>query len=475
MIDFLEERIQSFRPLFARERTFKWFVLLILSFILREDHLGVTSAVRTLLLNGRQYPTILHNFRSDGYDNTAVRKHWYSEVLKSAPLLRIADRVVLVGDDVKQSKEGYYMPGVQKHHQDSEDSSKGAFIYGHLFGAVGVVVQKNLQAFCLPLKARIHVGVKEAAYWHESTISPRSSTVQMIEDAFECTQTLGAAILLLDRYFLSIPTLRRLAELNEAAGSTLLSVVTKAKKNIRAYEKPVVSSVVRRGRPRKKGAPVNLSTLFETASFTRTEAVMYGETDTVEYYMRDLLWGTGLYQELRFVLVKYDGMQSILVSTDLSLDPVTIIELYAHRFKIESMFREFKQQLGGFGYHFWTKSIGKLNHFRKTGEPDELSKVTSARDRENVLKTIDATERFVMIGCIAMGLIQMLILREPEPERIRAIRYTRTATFGKVSEATLIYYLQRTLLLDLATRPTSMLNRYIQQARGVDKDIKMAG
>ena len=80
-----------------------------------------------------------------------------------------------------------------------------------------------------------------------------------------------------------------------------------------------------------------------------------------------------------------------------------------------------------------------------------------------------------MIGCIAMGLIQMLILREPELERIRAIRYTRTATFGKVSEATLIYYLQRTLLLDLAMRLASMLNRYIQQARGVDKDIKMAG
>ncbi|MEG1928773.1 MAG: hypothetical protein RR090_09155 [Niameybacter sp.] len=43
---------------------------------------------------------------------------------------------------------------------------------------------------------------------------------------------------------------------------------------------------------------------------------MYGKEETVSYYCINLLWGPKLYQELRFVLVTYQGKQCILVSTD---------------------------------------------------------------------------------------------------------------------------------------------------------------
>ena len=92
---------------------------------------------------------------------------------------------------------------------------------------------------------------------------------------------------------------------------------------------------------------------------------MYGEKQEVTYYCTDLLWGQKLYQELRFVLVQYNGSRSILVSTDLSLSPKRIIELYAYRFSIEELFREFKQQIGGFAYHFWSKAVPKLNRFSR--------------------------------------------------------------------------------------------------------------
>ena len=72
---------------------------------------------------------------------------------------------------------------------------------------------------------------------------------------------------------------------------------------------------------------------------------MYGEQQEVSYYCTELLWGQKLYQELRFVLVQYKGSKSILVSTDLTLSPKRIIELYAYRFSIEELFREFKQQM----------------------------------------------------------------------------------------------------------------------------------
>jgi hypothetical protein len=39
--------------------------------------------------------------------------------------------LVAVGDYTEVVKEGKYMPGVKKHHQESDSSGKGEYIYGH--------------------------------------------------------------------------------------------------------------------------------------------------------------------------------------------------------------------------------------------------------------------------------------------------------------------------------------------------------
>jgi hypothetical protein len=49
--------------------------------------------------------------------------------------------------------------------------------------------------------------------------------------------------------------------------------------------------------------------------------------------------------------------------TDLTLAAVDIICLYSYRFKIECTFREMKQVIGAFDYHFWSKSMPKLKWY----------------------------------------------------------------------------------------------------------------
>ena len=272
--------------------------------MVRYDHLGITSVIRALNLDGNCYETMLHFFRSKAYQLSEIRKRWCEVVLGSGLLYRVDGKTVLIGDGVKQSKEAYHMPGVKKLHQDSEDSSKGEYIFGHLFGAVGAVIAKSNRFFCIPLKINIQDGLQSAAGWEGSTVSTESHVVQMIENGYEAAKTFGKSIFLLDRYFLTVPALRKLNQLNAGTEGKRLELVTKAKRNCIAYEEPVVEPIRKRGRPKKKGDTVYLWKQFTEApdSFTEAFVSIYGRNQSVRYKCMDLLWGQKLYQKLRLCL-----------------------------------------------------------------------------------------------------------------------------------------------------------------------------
>ena len=357
------------------------------------------------------------------------------------------------------------MPGVKKMVQESETQSKGEFIFGHFFGAVGVLIGRRTQKFCLPLKVNIQDGIRVAADWADSTISAENHILQMIRNSFEATASFGKSVLLLDRYFLSVPALQLLNKLNAEYKEERLTIVTKAKKNCTAYRLPPPKEKGKKGRPSKKGEVIKLISLFNRpgVKFRKAKVTAYGEKKDVEYHCIDLLWGMKHYQKLRFVLVKWDGITSILATTDLTLPPTTVIELYAWRTKIESMFREMKQQIGGFGYHFWTASMPKLNHYARRDAPDPLSQVTDATSRKHILNCIRATEAFVTCSTIAMGIVQLISMKEYGRGSIRRIRYMRTLSKMKPSEGTVMYFFRRNLFSMLLQHPDSFVTRFIRE------------
>jgi len=453
MIELINNILMEFRSCFSREATFKWFVVIIAGLIVRTDFLGVTSVIRGLFLSV-DYMGLIGFFRSNAWSLETLTAKWCALVQKNAPIVKHGDAVVMVGDGVKESKEGRRMPGVKRLHQESDNSSKADYIWGHLFGGVGILAQKDDKCFCIPLALTLQDGVKPIFGWEEKEEEKQRQTshvTEMVILAHKQAESFGKSILLLDRLFLSVPALQMLDKCN--ASNPIMQIVTKAKRNCVAYHLPEVIPG-KRGRPRKKGEPVKLFNLFKTAKgqFHSAIARLYGKTENISYYCLDLLWGKGLYQMLRFVLVEYNGIQSILVSTDLTLGPLDIIQLYGRRFGIEVMFREMKQVVSAFGYRFWSKYMPKLNRFKKKSDPDPLDEVKSLKGQERIKLAVKAIEGFVFCAIVVTGLLQMVSLRFSGTDELANLRYLRTYRNSVASEATVVDFLRRNFI--------SLLHRY---------------
>ena len=463
MMNFIEIVLCHFESCFSRKAAFRWFITITVGLMLRSDKLGLTSVIRDLALSPGCYDSMLHFFRASSWSLDNIRKRWFSAVREYAPLYREGDFHVLVGDGVKQSKEGRRMPGVKKLFQESENSAKPEYIHGHMFGGLGILAGNVRNWACIPLSIRLHDGLQAAAEWKGAAVSNASHVVQMVEDAYLAALTFGDSLLLLDRYFLTVPALEKLKTLN-SSGKVHMEIVTKAKKSCTAYEKPGPRKPGR-GRPPKKGAVVHLKELFisHKEQFQDAEIELYGKKESIRYYCTDLLWGQKLYQELRFVLVEMNGVQSILASTSLTLEPLSIIRLYSYRFRIECTFRELKQQVGAFCYHFWSKHMPKLSYYLKKGEPTPLEQVEDGHAREKVLEAVRATEMHMALSCIAMGILQSITILFIGKTSSSQLRYQRTPSKGRVSEAAVMHYLRKYFFQLLGKQPGLRITRIIQE------------
>jgi hypothetical protein len=204
MWNYLDTVLVSFKVCFNRKATFSCFVIIVIGLMLGSDSAGITSIIRTLGLEPVGYEALIHFFRSTAWTLVAIRKQWVRIVINSGTLFMENGMPILIGDGVKQSKEGRKMPGVKKLHQESENSGKPEYMHGHMFGSVGILVGSIDKLFCLPLSATLHDGDKLMRGWKNEKYEPVSHVVQIIRDAFfimeEFGEGMAKGILLLDAY-----------------------------------------------------------------------------------------------------------------------------------------------------------------------------------------------------------------------------------------------------------------------------------
>ena len=138
-----------------------------------------------------------------------------------------------------------------------------------------------------------------------------------------------------------------------------------------------------------------------------------------------------------------------------------IILAYAHRFKIEAMFREMKHCFGGFCYHFWSKAVPKPDRYLRKAAADPLEQVKDGQERRRVLKTLKAIEGYVLFSSIAMGITQMLCLKYEGKIQVSDFRYLRTPSHQVMSEASMMEYLRRNLFRFMARQEELTITKII--------------
>jgi hypothetical protein len=387
----------ALRPACSRSRTFCWMLLTLAGLCCRADNAGVTSFVRVLDFSGKAYHRFLHFFHSSGLDIEILTACWLRLCLTLFRPFEVESRLVFLADGIKAPKEGRKMPGVKLLHQQSASNSKPEYIMGHSMQAISMLVHGAAgQVFAVPLVSRIHEGLVF------SNRDARTLLDKLVALLLSLAGVCKRSVLLIaDAYYASAKVILPLL----AGGHHLL---TRAKGNVVAYLPAPVPAIRGKGRPKIYGAKVRLKDAAkEEHAFISAPSPVYGESNVlVRYRVMDLMWRP-VGRIVRFVIVHHPQRGTIfLLCTDLTLEPMQILQLYGYRFKIEIGFKQAVHVIGAHAYRFWMADMKPI----RRGTGDQYLHRTTSEYRDGIRRKLLAYHLHMQLGAIAQGLLQHLAI-----------------------------------------------------------------
>ena len=189
------------------------------------------------------------------------------------------------------------------------------------------------------------------------------------------------------------------------------------------------------------GRKLKLMKLFDTRpqDFLSAKTIIYCKQETVRYLVLDLVWKP-VKGVVRFILIESSRGRIILMSSDLTIEPLIALNLYTARVRIESLFASLKNLLGGLAYHFWSKYLAPVSRRPRRGS--HPAPVSSNPDR--TANTLAAIQKFMALHMIVLGTLQLMAATFGDAVREHARCWLRTPSGAMPSD-----FISRTALANV--------------------------
>ena len=262
-------------------------------------------------------------------------------VTKLGEKLLVHGAYLLDTDTTLVAKTTQRMLGVQKWKDHSDNADRGAYLVGHHWNLVGLLSQWESRWLCWPLVMRLVPGLQGARQW---IVGERVELMSFWDAAIaaivEVRQCLGDAAVrgVADASYSKAPFLKGLW----ARG---IAVISRLRKDAVGWDDPEPRLPGTRGRKPRYGRKWPLASLLRAETPTREHLTLYGTLTEVVFVVRDV-WLRDVAQKVRVVVLEGAKEPILLVSTDLALSALQLIEIYGARFSIELTIRDLKQHFG---------------------------------------------------------------------------------------------------------------------------------
>ena len=333
----------------GRERA-HWFVFTLLAIIVPFTSSMTSNLLRSLQtlfgldLNHRRFYTFM------AFHKLPWERLW--QVLWSQiPAPSVEGRLLVALDDSINNKTGRKIFGCGFFHDHTAKLNQPTYPWSQNIVSIGLLKMIKGRWSCLPLAFRF--------YFMKKDIEARSVTTEKSGTTIAFQSKMAQAVDMLcavAAHFVDLPLLvvtdswfgndGLLRPLSESAFQ--FDILSRLRSNITLYDLPPQQRSYQRGRPRKYGAKLGAVSALAPSRREQAQVIsvfLYGKRREVSAY-EQIVMLKNLRCPARVVWVFRRTQCIAFFTTDLTLSIQQIIEYYGARWKIESGFKEIKQEIG---------------------------------------------------------------------------------------------------------------------------------
>jgi hypothetical protein len=397
-------------PSFAYFQSYRWALMVV------EGRKCMTRLARCAFFHPRALSSWERFLAEHRWSLTAVAARRVRLVVaRLGEQLKVHGAYLVGKDTTLVAQTATRMVGVQTWKDHSDNADRGASLVGHHWNLGGLISPWGERWRCWPLVMRLVPGLQGARPWLVGEpVEPMSFWDAALAAILEVTRCVGEAAgrVVADAYYAKAPLLNGLL----ARG---IAVISRLRKDAVGWDDPAPRPPGKRGPQPRYGRKWPLASLLTAETPTRDRLTLYGKLTEVGFVVRDV-WRRDVVQKVRVVVLEGGKEPVILVSTDLSLSALQIIEISGARFSIELTIRDLQQHCG----------LG-----------------------DSPCTTTLAILRFVHLACLAFCLWRLALLEHLEAGWLQV-----TSSRVSLSEAPLSFQRVRRALRAWATRQVLFAN-----------------